>query len=190
MALAAAICCGAAFLIAQRLDRQEVAAGAGAELAGASSKAAATDGGEPLDGPSTTSVSGIVRWKGRTPSQPKLVMTGTQFCIEAHSDKPVVDERFLINPDGTMPNCIVWAKDGPHKSLTGFEPPSGFVFDQRGCVYVPHVFGVMVGQQVTVKNSDNTAHNVHIRPKSQKETNQPQAAGATNTFAFTKKEQA
>ncbi len=30
------------------------------------------------------------------------------------------------------------------------------------CTYIPHVFGVMVGQTLQVTSSDDTAHNVHL----------------------------
>jgi plastocyanin len=33
--------------------------------------------------------------------------------------------------------------------------------DQRGCIFVPRMAGVRVGQAIQVMNSDDTAHNVH-----------------------------
>ena len=40
-------------------------------------------------------------------------------------------------------------------------PATPVVFDQQGCIFVPHTFIARVGQTINVKNSDPVAHNVH-----------------------------
>ena len=39
------------------------------------------------------------------------------------------------------------------------------MFDQKGCMYTPHVLGIQVGQEREVTNSDPTLHNVHSLSK-------------------------
>jgi plastocyanin len=39
------------------------------------------------------------------------------------------------------------------------------LFDQKGCVYIPHALSVMTGVPVTVKSSDGTNHNVSFQLK-------------------------
>ena len=38
-------------------------------------------------------------------------------------------------------------------------------FDQKGCVFEPHVLGLMAGVPVTLKSSDPTNHNVNVKLK-------------------------
>lgn len=58
-----------------------------------------------------------------------------------------------------------------------FETPSApVVLDQIGCEYKPHVLGIMKGQDLLVKNSDNTSHNIHGLAKKNDEFNKSQPA--------------
>ena len=54
---------------------------------------------------------------------------------------------------------------------SGGIPSEPAVLDQQGCIYVPHVFGMMAGQELLIKNSDATLHNIHSMPKVNKEFN-------------------
>ena len=40
-------------------------------------------------------------------------------------------------------------------------PATPVVIDQQDCMYTPRVVGLVAGQKLAVKNSDNTFHNVH-----------------------------
>lgn len=50
--------------------------------------------------------------------------------------------------------------------------------DQRGCMFVPRVTAVRVGQTIAVKNSDPVSHSIHPLPKNNREWNQQQTPGA------------
>ncbi|MFZ0752065.1 MAG: hypothetical protein WAM70_22080, partial [Pyrinomonadaceae bacterium] len=68
-------------------------------------------------------------------------------------------------------------------------PNRQVVVDQKGCVFIPHVLGIMVGETITVTNSDATAHNVHFMPKRNTAQNQSHAAGGPPiTHSFTRPE--
>jgi plastocyanin len=55
-------------------------------------------------------------------------------------------------------------------------------FDQKGCVFEPHVLGLMAGVPVTLKSSDPTNHNVNVKLKNST-FNQTVAGG--QSFPFT-----
>jgi plastocyanin len=183
VALLAAAGCG------DKKDDKAPAAAPAPGAAPAAAPAAAGGGGKYDAAKSTASVKISVKWAGAKPAQVNKVITGDAFCMSAHT-APVADERFVVNDNGTVPNAFVWAADGPIKNMTGFPAPAAFTLDQHGCMYVPHVFGVRVGQEFTIKNSDGTTHNVHAKPSLNKDFNTAQSTGATNTHAFDKKERA
>jgi plastocyanin len=166
------------------------AAGGGAGKAPAAAAAPAAGGGGAYDAAkSKASVKITAKWAGAKPAPVALVFSGDTFCTSAHTS-PIMSERFVVNDDTTVPSAFVWAAKGPHEGMTGFPAPAAFTLDQHGCMYVPHVFGVRVGQEFAIKNSDGTTHNVHAKPSMQDGFNHAQATGATNNEKFAKKERA
>jgi plastocyanin len=83
---------------------------------------------------------------------------------------------------------LVYVKDGLGNKT--YNPPAQkALFDQKGCQYTPHVLGVQVGQEVEIKNSDPTLHNVHSASKENPQFNiaQPKQ-GMTMVRKFEKPE--
>jgi len=138
---------------------------------------------------STASVKFTVKWAGAKPPSQDVMIAGDDICKAAHPT-PMKNEQFLLNDDGTMPNAFVWASKGPHEGMTGFPAGSAFNLDQKGCTYVPHVFGIRAGQQFTITNSDGTKHNVHTHAKRNSDINIPQDKDAKNDHVFDKQEKA
>ena len=104
-------------------------------------------------------VTGKVSLKGKAPNMPRMRMDADRFCRTAHKT-PVESQEVVVNKNGTLKYVLVYVKDG----LGGKKfdaPKERALFDQEGCMYRPHVLGVQIGQEVEIRNSDNTLHNVH-----------------------------
>lgn len=131
--------------------------------------------------PSTAgSVSGTIAFKGAAPKPPMLDMSQDPAC----PPEPQPSEA-LAAKNGKLPNVFVYVKDGlPPGSFPAPVEPA--VLDQKGCRYIPHVLGVMTGQQFKVLNSDIAQHNVHPMPASNPQWNESQMpSGKPITKSFT-----
>jgi plastocyanin len=122
----------------------------------------------PLDLSTTGAIEAVVTVAGTVPPPKEVSMRSTPACAAAHA-KPVLDPSLQVH-DGALANALVWIKDGLGERV--FAPPKDpVVVDQKGCMYDPHVVGVMVGQPLEFVNSDPEAHNVHGKPSVGKQWN-------------------
>ena len=105
-----------------------------------------------------TQIIGKVQYEGKAPRAKKLNMAADPICGKAHEGQPVFNESFKINEEQYMENVMVWVINPKHTSGI---PETSVELDQLGCAYVPHVSGIMKGQNLIIKNSDQTLHNIH-----------------------------
>lgn len=113
-------------------------------------------------------VKGKVAFEGTPPVMEKIKAESDPTCALQHPDG-MASEEVVVNSNGTLKHTFVYVKEGvTTKSAAPKEP---VVFDQKGCHYTPHVFGILVGQPLQILNSDNTLHNVHALSKNSKEFN-------------------
>ena len=114
-------------------------------------------------------ITGKVSFSGTAPVPQKIAMDADPVCAGLHLE-PIFTEDVLVNPNGTLQNVFVYVKEGLEgKSIP--TPAEPVTFDQKGCHYTPHVFGIRVNQPLEVVNSDATLHNVHGMPTQSKEFN-------------------
>ena len=112
-------------------------------------------------------LSGRVNFDGNPPKKKTIKMDADPVCGSAHKE-PVYNQSFIINEAGYLQNVLVYLKDVKYDGNT---PDTQAVLDQNGCMYSPHVQGMMVGQDLLIKNSDATLHNIHGLPKLNSEFN-------------------
>ncbi len=113
-------------------------------------------------------ITGRVMLEGDAPEAEMLRMNADPVCLrEAPGEQTT--HFFVVGDDGALANVFVYVKEGVSGS---FDPPSSTItMDQKGCRYIPHVFGVQVGQTLSIVNSDPTLHNVHALPANNDEFN-------------------
>lgn len=110
---------------------------------------------------------GHVKYDGTPPRPKRLKMDADPVCGASHSGT-VYNENFKLGADGSMAEAIVYLKN---VNYSGDVPSDPVVLDQKGCIYEPHVLGMIAGQGLLIKNSDATLHNIHSMPKVNKEFN-------------------
>lgn len=139
--------------------------------------APAGGGGDAVpDEANGATVTGKVAFDGTAPKMPTIDMSDKPVCAKAHTT-PQKSEEVVVNGNGTLKNVFVWVKSGlPDK--TWKIPASNVALDQTGCMYAPHVLGVMAGQNIEIKNSDPTNHNIHPAAAVNADFNQSQSPGA------------
>jgi hypothetical protein len=142
---------------------------------GGSQPASPAPAGAPVatdtaDGPGV--IQGRITFAGRAPAARPLNMESDPKCTPGPA---AISESLVVGADGGLQNVFVYVKDGLGQR-TYAVPTTPVMLDQAGCQYVPHVFGVQVGQTIKVANSDPAMHNVHAVPKNNREFNFSQPA--------------
>jgi plastocyanin len=111
-----------------------------------------------------SSITGTVVFDGKPPALKPLSMDADPACAKKHT-APVPSEMLVLGNGNAMGNILVWVSKGLPSGKTFPVPKTPVVLDQNGCVYKPHVMGIMVGQTYRILNSDGVLHNIHTLPK-------------------------
>ena len=127
-----------------------------------------------------STITGTVVFDGKAPTLRPVSMDADPECAKKHSG-PVPPETLVLGNGNTMGNIMVWVSKGLPDGKTWPAPKSPAVLDQKGCQYVPHVMGIMVGQPYRILNSDGILHNVHTLPKVNRGFNKPMPATLKET---------
>jgi hypothetical protein len=145
-----------------------------------SSPAAAPDA-KKVDSATAATVKGKVVFEGTPPQNPVIKMSSDPACGSAE----IRGESYVVD-NGALENVFVYVKDGLGNKYIFDTPTEPVKLDQKGCHYSPHVLGIRATQPLEIINSDNTMHNVHGMPETNREFNFGQVvAGMKNTVTFT-----
>ncbi len=109
-------------------------------------------------------ITGTVKLDGPAPHMKGIDMSKDPYCVKAHASDPAHLESYVVGANGGLENVVLYISEG----LTGAaltQPSTAVpVFDQKNCLYTPHVLAMDVGETFKVQTSDQTAHNIHPNP--------------------------
>lgn len=122
-----------------------------------------------LDAAAAGTLSGRIFFDGEAPAPKMMPIQGNPECSVLHTGGAVMSEDLLVK-NGGLANAFVYIKEGLEGYV--FPPaPAPLVVSNTKCVYIPHVAGARVGQDVVFRNDDATLHNVHSYSKTNKSFN-------------------
>lgn len=152
------------------------ASGCGTNDSTSASRAKPDRAGKAVNAATVGSISGRVTLIGTPPKLRALDMSAEPSCEAAHPS-PLSPPQVVTDAGGNLANVIVYVKTGA--SEYAFRAPSEPAkLNQTGCMYEPHVLGVMTGQKLDVKNEDSATHNVFVMSKDNSPSNRSEIPGS------------
>jgi hypothetical protein len=142
------------------------ASGTGATRAEAAPSAAAT----PTKAEGWGTLKGHIVFSG-TAEPPKVLQEKGKAIKDPDvcaADAPIVSERLVVDPSSKgVKNVLVYL---PRPTAVNEDAKKAAVartveFDQKHCVFEPHVMGLMTGVPITLKSSDPKPHNINVKLK-------------------------
>ena len=123
----------------------------------------------PAFDPATAgSVMGMITLEGTPPEPENIRMSSDPTCVERATN--TTTEYYVVGDSGGLGNVFIYVKEG--LGARNFPAATDtLTLDQAGCRYMPHVFGIRVGQTLEIVNSDPTLHNIHATPAVNEEFN-------------------
>ena len=119
----------------------------------------------------TSTIEGKITYTGTPPKMKPIDMSKEPVCAKEHNPPEMI--QTVTTGSGNSLEYVV-VKGGPGEAA----PPSQSVrYDQKGCMYMPHVLAMEAGQQLMIYNNDPVAHNIHPMPKQNSEWNKSQPPG-------------
>jgi len=128
----------------------------------------------------TGTIKGHVRLSGKSPGNTIIRMGIDPKCGSINAGKRVIQESVVTSADGGLKNAFVKLQGTFPQTPVPRQP---VVLDERGCVYVPRVLGMRVGQTLQIRNDDPLVHNVHSSSDHKNDINVAQAtSGIVSEF--------
>jgi len=109
-------------------------------------------------------ITGTVKLTGTAPHMKGIDMSKDPYCVQQHQNSPVTLENVVVGSNGGLQNVVLYISEGLSASAATAVSSTEPTFDQKGCMYSPHVIALNPDQKFKVTTSDQTTHNIHPLP--------------------------
>jgi Carboxypeptidase regulatory-like domain len=116
--------------------------------------------GQKVNAAGEGKITGTVKLSGTAPHMRGIDMSKDPYCVKANPT-PAHYQNVEVGSGEGLENVVVYISDWSGTAEVTTTIP---VFDQKNCMYVPHVLAMDVGETFKVVTSDQTAHNIHPLP--------------------------
>ncbi len=126
--------------------------------------ASSGDGGGDAVGVGT--FTGRVVFDGAAPTPKVEIAKGTSAKDPAvcAADSDILSESLVVDSSGGLANVFIFLDKAPKGATVSDVPSEKVIFDQKGCVFLPHALLLRAQQPIFVINSDPVGHNTHTTP--------------------------
>ncbi|MGA8503447.1 MAG: carboxypeptidase regulatory-like domain-containing protein [Candidatus Sulfotelmatobacter sp.] len=116
--------------------------------------------GQKVNAAGEGKITGTVKLSGTAPHMRGIDMSKDPYCVKANPT-PAHYQNVEVGSGEGLENVVLYISDWSGTAEVTTAIP---VFDQKNCMYVPHVLAMDVGETFKVVTSDQTAHNIHPLP--------------------------
>jgi len=116
--------------------------------------------GQKVNAAGEGKITGTVKLDGTAPHMRGIDMSKDPYCVKANPT-PVHYQNVEVGSGAGLENVVLYISDWSGSAEVTTAIP---VFDQKNCMYTPHVLAMDVGETFKVVTSDQTAHNIHPLP--------------------------
>jgi hypothetical protein len=131
--------------------------------------------------PATASITGKILFDGPVPKPLRIQTSADPACT-----KELFTEDTKVK-EGGLANVFVYVSGGL-EGKTYAPPTTPVEINQMNCHYIPHAFAIQVGQELDIRNSDMTLHNIHALTEVNTPFNTGQPVPMVTKHVFDKKE--
>ena len=119
-------------------------------------------------------ISGIIKLDGPRPKRTPIALTPESRKLY---DKHPLSEVKLVSTKGEVQNVFVYVRKGLPTGKPFPAPKKGAQVNQKKSMFRPRVQGILIGQEVFMRNSDPVIHNVRSLSSENRPFNIGQPAG-------------
>lgn len=113
-------------------------------------------------------------YTGTPPKMRPIDMSKEPTCQKEYNP-PALSQNVVAGTGNALQYVVVYVSAGERASQV---PTEAGRFDQKGCMYSPHVLAIQAGQVLQIYSDDPISHNIHPRPKLNPEWNKSQPPGS------------